>query len=219
MSKKSIFFFDNMAKPKQSHSINSRVLSRIQKGGRGHAFSPRIFSDLGTPGAIDKALSRNCKAGIIRKLARGLYDYPSNDPKLGQLAPSTDAIAQALKDRDSTRIQPSGAHAANLLGLSDQVPVRAVYLTDGRTRKVQLGRRQIILKHTTPRNMATAGRISGTVIQALRWIGRPHVDDKVIATLKRKLSDKDKEQLMKDIPYAPAWVADILRKLASPAGK
>ena len=219
LSIKHVCFIDIMPRKKQSKSIDSKVISRIYGNGKGYVFTPRDFSDLGTLSAIDKALSRNCRAGTIRKLARGLYDYPRRDPKLGLLAPSTDSVANALKDRDSTRIQPSGAHAAKLLGLSEQVPVRAVYLTDGRSRKVQLGRRQIILKHTTPRNMATAGRISGTVIQALRWLRRPHVDDKTIGTLRRKLSDKDKQQLINDLQYAPAWIADILRKVAAPAGK
>lgn len=208
-----------MPKPKQPDSIDSLVLSRITASGKGHIFTPRHFLDFGTPGAIDKALSRHCRARTIRKLARGLYDYPRRHSKLGLLPPSTDAIAQALTDRDSTRIQPAGAHAANLLGLSDQVPVRAVYLTDGSSREVVVGNREIILKRTTPRNMATAGRISGTVIQALRWIGRPHVDDKVIATLKRNLSDKDKLQLMKDIAYASAWIADIFRKVCGAVRK
>lgn len=208
-----------MTRLKQPNSVDSQVLSRLIAKGRGYVHTPRDFSDIGTPGAIDKALSRHCRVGTIRKLARGLYDYPRKDPKLGLLAPSTDAVAQALKDRDGARLQPSGAHAANLLGLSDQVPVRAAYLTDGRSRKVQLGKRQIILKHTTPRQMATAGRISGTVIQALRWIGQQHVNDQTIATLKKKLTDKDKQQLLNDLQYAPAWIADIFRKVAMPARK
>jgi hypothetical protein len=122
-----------------------------------------------------------------------------------------------LKGRDDFRLQASGAHAANVLGLSDQVPVRAVFLTDGRSRKVQLGKRQIILKNTTTRQMATAGRKSGTIIQALRWLGRQHVDDKVLSILRRQLSAADRVRLMKDLKFAPGWIADILRRLASSA--
>ena len=109
--------------------------------------------------------------------------------------------------------KPSGAYAANLLGLSTQVPTKVVFLTDGRTRTVQIGQRQIILKHTTPRNMATAGRSSGLVIQALRYLGRKNVDQKIIARLDRRLDDDTRKQLMKDIRYAPAWIADIIREL------
>jgi hypothetical protein len=164
-------------------------------------------------------LSRNARAGNIRKLARGVYDLPRRDDRLGDLSPSPDDVASALAGRDGARLQASGAHAANLLGLSDQVPVRLTFLTDGRSRRVQLGRQQIILKHTTPRQMATAGRISGTVIQALRWLGRDHVDDKVVSTLRRRLSDADKLQLQQDLRYAPTWVGAVMRRVATPSVK
>jgi len=177
------------------------------------------FSAMGSRVAIDHALSRGARAGTIRKLARGLYDAPRRHPKLGLLAPSTDAVARALAGRDASRLQPSGAHAANLLGLSDQVPVRAVYLTDGRTRTVQVGKRTVALRRTTPRNMATAGRISGTVIQALRWVGRRGVDDRLLDALRRRLTDADRKQLLADIRFAPAWIADVIRRVASPPEK
>jgi len=151
---------------------------------------------------------------MIRQLARGLYDYPRTDDKLGELAAPVDDIARALGGRDALRLQPSGAYAANLLGLSTQVPMRLVYLTDGRSRTVQVGRRQIILKQTSPRNMATAGRISGLVIQALRHIGRDHVDEELIVRLNRRLDEDAHRQLIKDIRYAPGWIAEIFRRLA-----
>ena len=199
---------------KHTNSIELNILSRIIGRGRGFVFTPVDFLDLGSRAAIDQALSRSARAGNIRKLARGLYDYPRRDPKLGVLAPTDDKIADALKGRDDIRLQPSGGHAANVLGLSTQVPVRVVFLTDGRTRKVQLGKRQILLKKTTTRQMATAGRISGTVIQALRWIGQRHMDEQIVSSLRRRLSDADKKQLLKDLRYAPAWIADIIRKVA-----
>jgi hypothetical protein len=87
-------------------------------------------------------------------------------------------------------------------------------MAGGRTRKVQLGKRQILLKKTTTRQMATAGRISGTVIQALRWIGQRHMDELIVSSLRRRLAGADKKQLLKDLRYAPAWIADIMRKVA-----
>lgn len=204
---------------KHLQSIDNQVISRIKAQGPGWVFTPRNLRDLGSHSAVSLALLRYKRAKVITQIGRGLYLFPGRDPNIGALAASTDAIAQALRDRDGARIQPSGAHAANLLGLSEQVPVRAVYLTDGRSRTVEVGRRQIVLKHTTPRNMATAGRISGTVIQALKWIGQRHVDQKAFATFKRKLSDQDKQQLMQDLHYAPAWIADVMRKVATQARK
>jgi hypothetical protein len=199
---------------KQPQSIDYKIISRIRGHGRGWVFTPADFQDLGSRNAIALALMRHTRAGTIRQLARGLYDYPRQDSRLGILAASTDDIAKALRGRDDFRLQASGAHAANLLGLSTQVPARAVYLTDGRGRKIQVGKRQIILKHTTTRQMATAGRTSGLVIQAFRWLGQDNVDDSVVRLLQKKLSDRDKKQLLKDLRYAPAWVADAMRKVA-----
>ena len=197
-----------------TQSIDSQVLVRIRRRGPGAVFTAADFLDLGSRASIDQALSRNARAGAIQKLARGVYHYPRRHPQLGVLAPSTDDVARALAGRDASRLQPSGAHAANLLGLSDQVPVRAVYLTDGRARTVPIGKRTVVLKKTTPRNMATAGRISGTVIQALRWLGRRSVDDRVIQALRKRLTEDDRKQLLADIRLAPAWIGGIMRRVA-----
>ncbi len=200
--------------PKQPQSIDSKVLSRIYGHRGGWVFTPTHFSDLGGRNAVAAALKRHKKAGLIRQLARGLYDYPIDHPSLGRIAASADAVAKALARRDAVRLQPTGAYAANLLGLSEQVPARIEFLTDGASRSVKLGRREIVLRRTTPRNMASAGRRSGTVIQALRWIGPKQIDDKVLSILRRQLSDNDRKQLKKDLVYAPTWIANILRWLA-----
>ena len=196
------------------NSTDSKILQRIRSRKRGWVFTPDSFADLGSRQAVDLALMRHRQSGLIRQLARGLYDYPKIDPQFGPLQPSTDDIAHALAGRDATRLQPSGAYAANLLGLSTQVPMKVVYLTDGSPRTVQVGKRQIILKRTTPRNMATAGRTSGLVIHALRHLGRENVDEQIIAQLDRRLDDNARRQLMNDIRYAPAWIAEIIRRLA-----
>lgn len=200
---------------KHSQSTDKKIVARIYGFGRGAVFTPAIFKDIGTPDAIHHALSRHTKAGTIRQLARGLYDYPAQHSTLGVLSPASDAVAKALAGRDATRLQPTGAYAANLLGLSDQVPMKVVFLTDGPTRNVRVGNKQIILKRTTPKNMATAGRISGLVIQALRHLGQRYVDDAVVVALRRRLSGDEKQQLLKDLIYAPSWVANIMRQVAT----
>ncbi|MEA3486633.1 MAG: DUF6088 family protein [Thermodesulfobacteriota bacterium] len=203
---------------KHTQSIDNKIRNRIYGHGKGWVFTPVHFSDLGSREAVASALKRYRQSGLIRQLARGLYDYPAMDPELGTLAPAPDALARALAGRDAVRLQPSGAYAANLLGLSTQMPMKIVYLTDGRSRTVEIGKKQIILKQTTPRNMATAGTISGLLIQALRHLGRPHVDDEVIAGLDRRLDDDDRKQLLKDVRFAPAWIADIMRQLGKEKG-
>jgi len=200
-------------------SIDSKILNRIYGRRRGCVVTPGDFLDLGSRQAVDLTLHRLAKKRTLRRLARGLYDYPRVDPGLGPLSPTTDAVVKALKGRDNILLQPSGGYAANLLGLSDQVPMKIVFLTDGPARRVQLGKQVIMLKHTTPRAMATAGRVSGLVIQALRHIGQRHVDDSTAAHLRKRLSGDDRKQLLRDIRYAPAWIAAILRRVAGPEGK
>lgn len=137
---------------------------------------------------------------------------------IGVLEPSVDSIATALAGRDEIRLQPTGAHAANLLGLSTQVPMQVVYLTEGSARTIQVGKQKITLKKTTPRIMATAGKTSGLVIQALKYLGRDRVDHQVVSTLENRLDDADRRQLMKDINSAPSWIRDIIRNIAAKGG-
>jgi hypothetical protein len=195
------------------HSVDSKIYSRIIGHGKGWVFTPAHFMDLGSRTAVATALMRYKRNGTIRQIARGLYDYPRIDPVLGILAPSDEKVMSALEQRDSVRLQPSGAYAANLLGLSEQVPMKIVFLTDGPARKLQIGNRSIELKRTTPRNMATAGRISGTVIQALRWLGQKNVDNRIVSLLRERLDRKSMAILKKDIRHAPTWIAEIIRYL------
>lgn len=200
-------------------SIHSAVLRRIRRMQPGAILTPRDLADLGSRTAVASALSRHTRTGAIVRAGRGLYQVPSADPLLGDIKPTPDAIAKALGGRDRIRFQPAGAYAANLLGLSNQVPLKIVYLTDGTARRLRIGRQQIILRRTTPRNMATAGRVSGLVIQALRHIGRDHADDRTVAQLRRRLSPQDRAQLKRDAHLAPAWVADLLRAIAAEGTK
>jgi predicted transcriptional regulator of viral defense system len=199
--------FDNM------QSIDNKIINRIYGKGRGWCFTPKSFFDLGSPEAIRVTLFRLAKKGTIRCLSRGLYDYPKKHSKIGLLAPDPNAVARALSRRDATRLQPSGAYAANLLGLSEQVPAKIVFLTDGPTRHVKIGRQEIVLKNTIPRNMATAGKVSGTVIQALRYIGKKQVSMAHIANLTKTLTDEDKRHLWRDKVYAPGWMHPFIDQI------
>jgi Family of unknown function (DUF6088) len=197
-----------------NETIEKRLLKRIRGGGRGSVFVPSQFLDLGTRAAIDQALSRMAANGTIRRLARGVYDYPKTHPKMGLLSPAPDAIAKAMAGRDQTLLQPTGAYAANLLGLSEQVPARIVYLTDGAARSIRTGKMTIQLRQTTQRNMATAGRLSGLIIQAFRYLGKQHITPGRITTLKNRIPLKERLQLLRDLKLAPAWMHPHFRELA-----
>ena len=196
-----------------AQSIENKIANRIHSKGAGWVFTLNHFLDLGSRTAVAQSLVRLVRAGTIRWLAHGLYDYPEKHPTLGDLPANYERIAQALAGRDNLRIQPSGAYAANLLGLTEQVPARIVFLTDGANRTVRINKQQLALKRTTPKNMATAGRVSGLVIQALRYLGQDNVDDKIIGILKKRLSSDDKRQLINDLRFAPVWIGTIFRRL------
>lgn len=148
-------------------------------------------------------------------MARGLYHVPRRHPIVGLTALGVSMIVKALARKTGARFQEAGACAANLLELSDQVPAKVVFLTDGRSKRIRIGKMGITLKRTTPRNMATAGRTSGLVIQALRYIGKTRVTDDTVRRLARVLPPRDRRRLLKDAVHAPAWVADVMQRVAA----
>jgi hypothetical protein len=189
------------------------MIRRIRGSGKGWCFTPTDFAALGGTAAVWTALHRLTQRGIIRRLAQGIYDFPRTHAELGTLSPGAEAVAEAVARSRHIRLQPTGAYAANLLGLSEQVPARVVFLTDGAPRRIRIGNQEIVLRRTTPRNMATAGRISGTVIQALRYIGKDRLTPVHQRTLMRRLSATDKQQLLKDRLKAPGWMRRLLAEI------
>jgi len=199
-------------RPKVSAPTERAILRRIRRARGDSAFKPVDFLDLASRAAVDQALSRLVAKGVLRRVGRGLYDLPRIHPLLGPLLPTPESVRKAL-ERQKVRFQPTGAYAANLLGLTEQVPTQVVFLTDGGTRKIRVGDLEIGLRHTAPRFMATAGRLSGLVIQALRHLGKDQVGPEVVATLRNRLSPKDRACLRRDLKFAPVWIARILRDL------
>lgn len=207
--------FSDMIRTKYSlQPVDLMIQRRIYGSGRGSVFAPTQFADLGGRNTVDKALSRLAAAGRIRRLARGIYDYPKRHPVLGDLMPSAEVVAKAIAGRDRARLQPAGAYAANLLGLTEQVPAKIVFLTDAASRTVEIGPMTIQLRRTTPKNMAAAGRLSGLVIQAMRHLGKEHVTPERIAHLKRTIPAEKRRAFLKDLKLATAWMQPILRELA-----
>lgn len=163
-------------------------------------------------------MSRLVRKNLLTRISRGVYAFPQRNKLIGEVSPSPDEVAKALARRGSRKLLPSGALAANLLGLSEQVPSRVEYLTDGPSCKVMIKRLEVALKQTTPRNLATADRVTGVVIQALRFLRRQQVGPDVVEKLRQRLKTAERLQLVKDIPLAPAWMAPIFRKIAEEGG-
>ena len=205
------------ARPRRTvdSSINAAISRKVRRAKPGTVFTPALFAGLGGRAAVDKALQRLVARDELRRLSRGLYDKPRHDPLLGTLWPSVDAVVAALTGKDKLRLQPTGAYAGNLLGLFDQVPARVEFLTDGTSRTVKAGPMQIVLKRTTPRQMAAAGRTSGLVIQALRSLGPDRLTARHLNKLGRALPEFERRTLLEDLTLAPGWMQPALRALAS----
>lgn len=201
----------------QVTGIANRIMKRVRAKGRGKwVCTPKDFLDLGSRTAIDQALSRLKKSGNLRRIGRGLYDLPRMSAVLRRPAPvDMDAALAALARRDAIRIMPDGIVAANQLGLTNAVPAKASYVTDGVTRNVKIGNRTVRLRHAGPSVMVWAGKSSAPVAQALRWLGPlASSDTKVSATLKSKLPDAVKKDLIRNRAHLPSWAAPVLRSLA-----
>lgn len=207
-------YYSLVNKMQKMPSVEQKILRRIRGKPPGWVFTPSHFLDQGSYGAVVLALKQICDRGRIRRLARGLYDNPDTHPRLGVLQPRAEDVVAAITAKQKNRAQPTGAYAANLLGLSTQVPAKIVFLTDGPDKQIKIGNRMIQLRHRSRASMAGAGKVTGIVIQALKHIGQKHMTEEHVRTLDRRLTYEQKKQLKRDIRYAPAWIADVIRNLS-----
>lgn len=192
-------------------STDDRIEQKIKGLIPGSIVFTEDFQSFGSSGAVAVALHRMVKKGILRTLARGIYAKPKFSKLLNQeVLPSTEQVAEAIAKRDRARILPTGAYAQNILGLSTQVPLKLVYLTDGSPRKITIGNRTIQFKKTTPKNLALKGDISKLVVQALKEIGKDNATDEELKKIKAVLQKEDVKDLKHDISLAPQWIAEIM---------
>ena len=189
-----------------------QILNRVRSHGRGWVFTPTDFADVGTRAAVDQALSRLTRSGAIRRLGRGIYDYPRRHARLGRLSPTPDDVARAVARRTGRSVQMSGAQAANVLGLSTQVPARPVFVTDGPSRAIRVGPQTVQLRHA--RRFAGARGASQVVMRALHHLGKDRVTRDVVSQLRTRLSPTDKQALARDVRYASAWMRPVIGQVA-----
>ncbi|MEI9945847.1 MAG: DUF6088 family protein [Chitinophagaceae bacterium] len=188
------------------NSTHSFIASKISQSKKGTLIFPSDFRSLGTEPGIKTALARLEKEGMLKRLARGIYLVPDHDPLLGIKYPSLEEIAEAIAKRDHARIRPAGTYALHKLGLSTQVPMNLVYLTDGAPRKVKIGKGSIKFKATTAKKLSLKGKISSLVIQALEELGQKNVTSNIWEQIRPILKREDPVILAKDMKLAPAWI-------------
>lgn len=196
-------------------SVDDKIIRRIRATRGARVFSPVHFLDLAARAAVDTALSRLTKAGKLRRVARGLYDLPRSHPWFGTLSPKAEKVAEALANRDGIKLRLTGAASANLLGLSEQVPGKVVYQTDGRSRKLRIAGLEVELRHRSARQMAMSEQPTGMIVSAFRSLGKNHISQDQMEKLRQKLSAADRRVLLKELPLAPAWMHPMMRQLAT----
>lgn len=196
-----------------SQTVVNTIKNRIHSHGCGWCFTISHFADLNNNEATKKALQRLCRSGEIRRIAFDLYEYPRQHPTLGLVDPSMDNAAKALAQKYKIRLQPTGAQAANLIGLSEQIPARVVYLTDGTYKKIEIGDSQIIFRKTMPRNMELAGTHMGLIVEALRYFGKKNMTLEIENKIEKQLQQISKAQINKAMKFAPLWICELIKKL------
>ncbi|HEY4877239.1 MAG TPA: DUF6088 family protein [Puia sp.] len=194
-------------------SIQESINHTIAKKKQGDIFFPAEFRGKGTASAIKKSLSRLAAQKKISRLANGIYYIPKNDPLFGDLKPSAEQVAQLIARKEKVRIRPAGAYALNRLGLSTQVPMKLVYITDGEPRRLTIGKTQIVFKSTTPKKLSAKGAISGLLLQGLEELDLHNMPFETELKIKELLQKENPRHLQHDLELAPAKIHDYLIRL------
>lgn len=202
-------------------SLVDKIMKRVQGHGRGQwVCTPKDFLDLGSRDAVDQVLSRLVRRGKLRRVGRGFYDLPRMSRALKRPAPANiDSAVFALARRDGVNVMPDGIVAANGLGLTNAVPAKVSYITNGPTRTLKIDGRTVHLRNRGNRLMSWNGRPGAPVVQALDWLGQQAAaDPTIVDTLRVRLPDDVKADLRKNIHSLSDWLIPIVKDIASPEG-
>lgn len=194
-----------------ANSVQTRIENQIKAMKRGNILFPSHFDEIGNVEVVKKSLLRLENKNFLVRLAHGIYLYPKQDKLLGVLYPTIEEIAVAIAERDKARIIPTGTTSLNKLGLSTQIPMNIVFLTDGAPRSIVVGRRTIKFKRTSPRNLAVKGEITSLIIQALKEIGKDNVTAEQLEKIKIHLEKEEQETIEHDAKLAPVWISKIMK--------
>jgi hypothetical protein len=195
-------------------SIEDKVINRVYGNGKGYAFSQNDFSDLGTPDAIRKALSRFEQSGTIRRVIRGIYDYPRFSQILNsQLSPDIQQVAFALARKFNWRITPTGDTALNLLGVSTQVPARYVYLCDGTNRSYEIGKTHLAFNKATLKEIGFKYQESDLLVQAIRALGKENMTDVIIDKMSKAIDATKCDRIIRDTKMTTTWIHEMIKQV------
>lgn len=194
-------------------SSKNQIETKILKSSLGEIFFAEDFYAYGSPGNIRLTLFRLVNEGILERLAQGIYLKPKRDPLLGTLYPTTEEIAKQIAQRDKARIAPTGVFALHLLGLTTQVPLKAVYLTDGSAREVKIGKRSIKFKKTVPKSFVIKDDLLHLVVQAFREVGQKNISEVFLSQIRPSVLKLDANIMAQQLKYAPVWIQKAIRSM------
>jgi len=190
-------------------SIAEKIRDSIKKLPAGKAFTIKRFHRLGTNDNVRKILSRMAKSGQIRRVARGIFAKPKKAPYIGEVLPTSEEIAKTVATASGEIVTVHGAEAARQLKLTTQTPMKAIFYTSGNTRKIEAGKRTIILKHVCPRKLVASGSMLGLVLTALWYLGKKNVSLETITKIKKRLTKQQFYDVMHSTEQMPGWMADV----------
>lgn len=195
-------------------NIEENIAETIRRKRKGSIILSADFVQLGSLPAIRKALGRLTEQGMVVRLAPGIYYKPKIDTTfgLGVVYPGLDEIAQAIAKRDHIQIVPSGEYAQNRLGLSTQVPMNYVYLTDGSPRRIKIyNGKGILFKRVSPKNFKFKSNLAMMITFALKDLGEGNLSEEQFNRIKQLLSNEDKSKVIQDYPLMPEWIRRIFQ--------
>jgi ribosomal protein S19E (S16A) len=193
-------------------SVENKIEKSIKSKPRGFLILSDDFAQEGSAESVRKALQNLKDKGLIKSVAHGIYVRPIISEYIGEVLPTAEEVAKAIARRDKIKLVPTGVYALHALGLSTQIPLKLVFLTDGAPRIINVGKRTIKLKKTTPKNLKAKGEISSLVIQALREIGKDKATKEEIGAILKLLRKENRKALQHDITLAPEWIKKIMKR-------
>jgi hypothetical protein len=195
-----------------NESINSLIEAKIKRSKPGQIFLPSDFKDLGTSTAIRKTLSRLVDQKVLVRMGQGIYVVPIHDKLFGEVLPSMEEIAASLAEKEHVKIMPTGQYALNKIGLSNQVPMKMVFLTNGTKKNITIGKSSMVFQPTTTKKLAMVGSISSLLFLGLEELDLNRLTESEIEKIINLLKKEDQNNLKHDLKLAPARISDFVIK-------
>lgn len=193
-----------------NESISSQIENKIKRSRPGQIILPSDFKDLGTSTAIRKTLSRLVDQKVLVRMGQGVYVIPIHDKLFGEVLPSMEEIAASLAEKEHVKIMPTGQYALNKIGLSNQVPMKMVFLTNGTKKNITIGKSSILFQPTTTKKLAMVGSISSLLFLGLEELDLKQINESELEKIINLLKKEDSKKLKHDLKLVPSRISDFV---------